>query len=383
MKIIFITNNSKLYGANLCTLDLMLDLKYKYGVQVFAIVREKGDLTEQFKKHNIPYYCCEYAFCITQKGEKNLRTYLHYFKKNIIAFFKIKNEIKKIGGVDIIHSATSVLDIGYYLSKYLKIPHIWHIRENVKHYNAEFIWKNDKIRKRYNHADALVAISDYIQNLLKQECDVSSNVVQIYEGLEQDEKVLNNGKKLYQKDETTHFCIVGLVSEGKNQFDVVRACNSLVEKDITKFNLTIVGSGKEELQRIEQYIFKNNLREYVRCIGYCKDVYSILQNMDVGIMASTGEAFGRATVEYMMHYMPVIASNSGANPELVKENKNGFLFEVHNVEEIVKHMEYFINNKQEIERLGNNAYQFAIRNFTKEKNSEKTYELYQNVLKRK
>jgi glycosyltransferase involved in cell wall biosynthesis len=45
--------------------------------------------------------------------------------------------------------------------------------------------------------------------------------------------------------------------------------------------------------------------------------------MNIGLMCSRDEAFGRVTIEFMLHKMPVIASNSGANPELVINRING------------------------------------------------------------
>ena len=60
--------------------------------------------------------------------------------------------------------------------------------------------------------------------------------------------------------------------------------------------------------------------------GFEKDTEKIYHEMDVLLMFSKMEGFGRVTVEAMQRGIPVIGFDSGGTSELVKNGYNGFLF---------------------------------------------------------
>lgn len=65
----------------------------------------------------------------------------------------------------------------------------------------------------------------------------------------------------------------------------------------------------------------------------------IRKNVDIEIVSSKQEAFGKITVEAMMGQIPVIGSNSGGTKELIKHNQNGLLFESGNADDLAKKIE--------------------------------------------
>ena len=97
-------------------------------------------------------------------------------------------------------------------------------------------------------------------------------------------------------------------------------------------------------------------------------------------MTSINEAFGRVTVEYMANYMPVIGVNTGGTAEIIKDKLNGFLYELNNIEELASKMEYFINNKDDIERIGKSAYKYVIEKYDMKTNTEKIYDVYKSIM---
>ena len=172
-----------------------------------------------------------------------------------------------------------------------------------------------------------------------------------------------------------------MISPGKNQKETLKAIKMLVDKGYDNFEFNIIGSSlgsyKDELL---SYINKNNLKDKVIFHGYRNDVNNILKNMDIGIMTSINEAFGRVTVEYMANYMPVIGVNTGGTAEIIKDKLNGFLYELNNIEELASKMEYFINNKDDIERIGKSAYKYVIEKYDMKTNTEKIYDVYKSIM---
>ena len=101
--------------------------------------------------------------------------------------------------------------------------------------------------------------------------------------------------------------------------------------------------------------------------------------MDVGLMLSKSEAFGRVTVEYMFNNLAVIASDTGANPELVNDRKTGYLYKLGDIASLADKMEQLINNRDLLMEMASNGYHYAIQTFPSEKNTTAVYELYQKV----
>ena len=74
------------------------------------------------------------------------------------------------------------------------------------------------------------------------------------------------------------------------------------------------------------YIGKNHLQEYVTILPETDDMSHLLSTMDIGIVPSKSEAFGRVTVEYMLQNLAVIVNDSGANCEIVQDGISGMVY---------------------------------------------------------
>ena len=78
------------------------------------------------------------------------------YRGNFISIMKLKKKIKKMN-IDVIHSNTSVIDVGAKVAKQLGIKHVWHFREFTgKH--LSFI-KKDPYKFINNNTDRVIYIS--------------------------------------------------------------------------------------------------------------------------------------------------------------------------------------------------------------------------------
>ena len=139
MKILFITHYSALYGANLSMLGLISDLKTRYDCEITVLVPSVGELTDSLSKSGIRYIVTSYYQWELPTIKKITQQVKCIIKKllNIVLFYKAYKQIPC--DFDLIHSNSSVIHIGDYLSKKLRIPHIWHLREYGKEdYNLEY-----------------------------------------------------------------------------------------------------------------------------------------------------------------------------------------------------------------------------------------------------
>jgi glycosyltransferase involved in cell wall biosynthesis len=76
---------------------------------------------------------------------------------------------------------------------------------------------------------------------------------------------------------------------------------------------------------------------------------------DLFVLPSHYEGISIAALEAMSMGIPVIASNVGGNKEIILENKTGFLFEPGDLNQLVKQIQYFLNDRTQLNIFGQNA----------------------------
>lgn len=380
MKVLFISHESALNGAPRSMLYLIEDLKNRFNIEPIVLTTQQGPLIEELEKRNIRYIISKYHWWMTgKKGKYDIKYILKVmrFKGTRRFIYKKIYNLQKKYDIDLVHSNTSVCEVGSYIAEKRNIPHVWHIREHgMKDHGIDYIDDIEYVKKQYNKSSKVICVSESVSNTYKNIID-KNKIIVIPNGICIDKYFEKN----FNKSEKVRFCTVGMISPGKNQKETLKAIKMLVDKGYDNFEFNIIGSSlgsyKDELL---SYINKNNLKDKVIFHGYRNDVNNILKNMDIGIMTSINEAFGRVTVEYMANYMPVIGVNTGGTAEIIKDKLNGFLYELNNIEELASKMEYFINNKDDIERIGKSAYKYVIEKYDMKTNTEKIYDVYKSIM---
>jgi len=119
------------------------------------------------------------------------------------------------------------------------------------------------------------------------------------------------------------------VTEGKGQHILLQAFKNLAQR-YNNFFLVIVGKtpqGEEEYyENLKKYIFENNLSDKIKLLGYCDNIPELMNCIDYFVLASKNETFGLVLIEAMAAGCIVLGSNAGGVPEIIEDNKNGFLF---------------------------------------------------------
>ena len=115
--------------------------------------------------------------------------------------------------------------------------------------------------------------------------------------------------------------------------------------------------------------------------GYSNNLYQELSHYDIGMNCSHSEAFGRVTAEYMLAGLLTVASDTGANVELIQHEKTGLIFKKSDDQSLKKCLSWILKNKSKCVELAENGAIFARKNYAIEKNIEQFYTFYEDVLK--
>ena len=374
MKIIFLSHCPEMYGANLSLYNLILQLKKKYKIEPVVVVNGNGELSECLKKEHVHVYILPYwtSYVTLNKGHVKLRKIVKVFLR-IPTYFIVYLKLRKEKNASFVHSNSSVIDLGYYLSRWMKIPHIWHVREfGEEDYNLSPIDSRRALQKKYLAAEWIVAISGEIEKKVRSIAE-KCNLVSISNGV-----IIPAEYKKQISNDTVKFCAIGKIHKGKNQLEIVKACKELNQEQCINYHLTLIGDGDEAyISQIKQYIDENALGDNITLSGYVRNAADLLRSYDVGIISSIKEAFGRVTVEYMANYMPVIGTDSGGTKELIRKGINGFLYSHGDCLQLSKYMKYFICSHEKILEMGSKARQISLE-YSIERNADKIYELYRD-----
>ncbi|WP_434643716.1 glycosyltransferase family 4 protein [Thermoanaerobacterium thermosaccharolyticum] len=167
--------------------------------------------------------------------------------------------------------------------------------------------------------------------------------------------------------------LIGSLRDKQKGVDVLLKAVKIIENEINK--VAIVGDGKLKNDLINLRD-KLGLRNKIEFLGFRENIDSLLEKSKIFVLPSRWEGFGLVIVEAMSKAKPIIASNVGGIPEIIKNGKTGILVEPENELELANAIEKLLNNTEYAEYLGKNAYNDAINRFSIEtyvKNLRKLY----------
>lgn len=152
-----------------------------------------------------------------------------------------------------------------------------------------------------------------------------------------------------EKSNKIKFLYVGRIIELKGLIYVLRAMSLLNEFEKNKIQFDIIGSG-EEMLSLKKFVSTNDLF-FVNFIGYVKyeNLSQYYQDSDCFIFNSFGDYRALVGFEALNFGCAIIGSKfDGARNEVIHKNKNGFIVDPCNVDEIKSKISFLLNNENEL-----------------------------------
>lgn len=173
---------------------------------------------------------------------------------------------------------------------------------------------------------------------------------------------------------TGEFLYIGRITEDKGPQVVINAVKKIKDKNI---RLHIIGDGPY-LNFVKQLAKEDN-RIIIHGFVQNDDLIQIFEKCSFAILPSLWyEVFGYTILETMNKGLPVISTDIGAIPEIVKNGHNGFLVEPRNVDALYLAIKNLLNTRN-IHELSKNAIESS-RRFTVEDQINKTQNIYSDLL---
>ena len=384
MRILFISHDDGKYGAALSLKMLFTILKDKYGVEPIIITRKKNELNQYCDEIGVLNYTLDYAGCITYLSEGKLKDFYNSAKqiiKNNIGHIIAEHELKKkldLSTIDLIYTNVSTIDFGAWLAKKYEIPHVWHIREFME----EDIKGRPASKSYYtlmNQSAAIIAISKIIAKKWESK-GVNPQIMHvIYNGINDIPGYVAKNKFYSSGELKTVF--MGSAAPHKGIDHLIDAID-MVRKQY-KIKLDVYGNYENEYGRlVQQKVAEKRLDSIISFKGFSKNVRDTLVNYDIGFVCSRSEGFGRVTIEFMLNELAVIASDTGANSELIESGKNGIIYSFNNAEDLAKKTMELINNVNLLKNISQNGRIVALNSYSADKNAETIYNVLLSIMKK-
>ena len=276
---------------------------------------------------------------------------------------------------DIVHTHASLSGrVAARLYGKCKIVHTRHtMAANVKKYRMGFI--NNWL------SDIVIAVSPAVKEQILQTGIKKEKIRLVYNGvppvrlLSDDEK--DAVREQYGiKPGVFTVCMIARFAEKKGHDTVLDAAAGVKDDE---FLILLAGNGPEEA-RIAKRIADEGIKN-VKHIGFVNDTASLLNIVDVQLNASTdgAEATSMSLLEGMSLGIPAVATHTGGNPYVIKNEINGLLVPERNAGALRKAILRLRNDRVLYKRVSEGAVKRYRDNFTAAEMVFKTEKIY-NIL---
>lgn len=375
MRILVVTQSKDILGgANRSLIDVMSQLRDVYHHDIFAVSPGEGAFTKELINKKIEYICASYhQVSFVQMGDyKDPARYICAAMRDYANKRSANSIIEQLSGrlFDVVYINDTTNTVGYYIAKQLKIPFVWHFRgyhESIRKYMV----KDGQFRE--DSSGMSIAISNAMKEYMVKYRKMSSDrLTVIHNG------VTNAGVRIaqpweYSLTDGLHCVQCGHLSEAKGQTESIAALAILKKRGYEDIYLHLAGSpqvahGVSYKDKLQEMITKYDLDSQVVFEGEIQNMGELRQRMQIELMCSVAEPFGRVTVEGMQAGLVVIGCDTGATPEIITDNVDGLIYHRGKVDELADKIESVYKNHKLANRLSAAALKTTEQKFTMQDN---------------
>jgi glycosyltransferase involved in cell wall biosynthesis len=181
------------------------------------------------------------------------------------------------------------------------------------------------------------------------------------------------GKQVEKTSSKLRCVYVGGLTQRKGIYYLLEAFTNYRKDDVS---LTLVGNYDNSDGAFDNYLDKYDFTGFVTH----EKVAEILSKSNLMVFPSLSEGLSLSVMEAMGSGIPVICSENAGYSGIIKDEYNGFLIPVGDIEKIREKVDWFLNHKDQLPRIRENARNTALQ-FTWERYNERVADIINNILK--
>lgn len=260
------------------------------------------------------------------------------------------------------------------------LAHYFHLPRGIERIVSAGVWK--LYASIYNKLDLIIAPTPATENLLRK-AGVKKKIVVLSNGIDLNKfNFINNGDQLRKRLNLTKNPVILFVGrlEKEKQIDVLFKAAAYI-KDKVNFQIVIVGKGTEE-RFLKDLADDLGITSLVTIVGYLpkEDLPYIYKTADIFVIPSIAELQSLVTMEAMASGLPIIGANAVALPHLIKDGKNGYLFEPGDEHDLAKKIKLLLKSPEKRKKMGKSSLELIEKHDINEV-TKRTEKIYAHVIK--
>lgn len=209
-------------------------------------------------------------------------------------------------------------------------------------------WLRPYIRFILEHADAVACLSEnwrkyYSTTFTLRRLEVINNVIEDPSIRE----TSGNG--------SVNLLFLGHITEKKGVFDLLQVLGN--NKSDFKHRITFTLGGIGDLERLNKTLAEYDFNGDVKFAGWVtgSKKAELLNDCDVYVLPSYNEGLPISILEAMSYGKPIISTNVGGIPEIVKPGFNGWLFQPGDQGALNNIIREVLDDRERLKEFGNNS----------------------------
>lgn len=371
-KILYLSSSGAMGGAETSLYNLVRSLdRDRY--MPLVLCPTPGLLVDKLLAEQIP------TEVIFLPAWRKLKSYLSRFTalQRLTSFAELNR-------VQLIHCNTIwVNSYAQRVGEKLRIPVICHLRDLIK---------KEQVRKyALDKVDMVIPISDAVQRPLEDAGIEKAKIRRIYNGV--NVSMFAHRKDVLREDFSIHGYLVGIVgqlnprSQWKGQRDFIQAAAEITQHRSDVY-FAVVGGDDSPASAPEHMSYIRELKELAEQLkiadrviftGFRTDIPDVMTSLDILVLASWAEPFGRVIIEAMAAGKPVVATMAGGAPEIVQDGITGILVPPRDSQSIARAVLHILQDNEMRQEMGRVGEERAQEHFSVDQNVRKTQAVYEEI----
>jgi len=371
MKVLFVQKMNGISGSELYMLQIMPELKRRgHDIEMLIIFPRFGDKNQRFIEY------------LAESGIKSHEIYNHLDYSPIL-IGKIVQILNR-GKYDIIHANLIHADFWIAIVKLFFKRNIKVI--SVKHgyypaYQAKYGYNFAYLRR-----DPYYWIEKFVCRVVNFNVTISKGLYNVYVkgGITKPDKIRNiyYGLTLLKPVESStvnlpegeFVLITGRLIPFKGHRYLIEAWK-VVNKVFPRLKLYIAGDGHCR-QELEEMVNTTRLNDSIIFLGHVPNPHPLMEKCLFTIVSSSWEGFGLILLESWLHKKPIVAFDSPAMNEVVKNGINGILARANDSDDLAQKIIFMYRNKERLSEYGQAGYEELHSFYTLKRMTDETEEIY-------
>ena len=165
----------------------------------------------------------------------------------------------------------------------------------------------------------------------------------------------------------------------KGQHILIKALYNIKKQTSMPIQIDFIGNGSS-IMYLQSLVAQYDLTQFVHFKGLKNRnfIYEHLQDYNLLVQPSICEGFGLTVVEALVAKVPVLVSGKGPT-EIVHNGQFGCVFKAGDINDCSEKLLWIISNYTKLEKMINDAAEYAIKNFSLSKMVNQYKKIYQQI----